>query len=154
MQGYDLRQTIDSDKPVRQFALFGLFGHEVNITDGKHVFIKAPRYKYPENLYNYTLTPMYMASRFNEKDLEDADLAGPFSFTKGCKVLKIRPRKLLEKPFLEYEEMSDRLYDLEADPNQQCPVKDDRIIKELSLNMKRLMMENDAPQEAFARLGL
>lgn len=154
MQGHDLYETVSYDKPIREYALFGLFGHEVNITDGHYVYMRAPRCRYGEKLFNYTLSPAYMSDRMNEKDLSDFEISGPFSFTKGCRVLKIKPRELPRKPFLEYEPMRDRLYNIDKDPTETMEETNPEMVSLMIYNMKKLMKENDAPKEAYSRLGL
>lgn len=37
MLGKNLRGTFQSDKPVREAALFGIFGRQANVTDGHYV---------------------------------------------------------------------------------------------------------------------
>jgi hypothetical protein len=56
------------------------------------------------------------------------------------------PGALLEK--------ETRLYDLLNDPGQNTPVQDAELEARMSELMKRLMIENEAPSEAFVRLGL
>jgi hypothetical protein len=46
------------------------------------------------------------------------------------------------------------LFDLQNDPRQEHPIRDERIENEMIGHMKRLMKESDAPQEQFERLGL
>lgn len=42
MQGKPLRDTVASDKPVREYALFGMHGFHVNVTDGRYVYMRTP----------------------------------------------------------------------------------------------------------------
>ena len=42
MQGHSLRDTVATDEPVREAALFGIFGGHVNCTDGRYVYMRAP----------------------------------------------------------------------------------------------------------------
>ena len=51
-------------------------------------------------------------------------------------------------------EFVDLLFDTVSDPNQNNPILDEGIKKELIRVMKKLMIENDAPLEQFERLGL
>ena len=154
MLGHDLKETIENDVKVRDYALFGLFGHEINITDGNYVYMKAPIYPYPEKLFNYTLSPTYMGSRMTADDLKDFTLSRTFTFSKGLRLLRIKPRQLLKKSFLEYEEMRDRLYDIKSDPSETNECNDATVIKRMEENMIRIMRENDAPEELYQRLGL
>lgn len=41
MLGKPLRQVIESDQPIRDYAVFGYFGSQINITDGKFLYGKA-----------------------------------------------------------------------------------------------------------------
>ncbi|MCP4757668.1 MAG: hypothetical protein GY866_42970, partial [Proteobacteria bacterium] len=77
------------------------------------------------------------------------ELAEPFSFTKGCRTLKIESISLL--PAYIYGSM---LFDLENDPNQENPLVDTEIEKRMAALMVELMKENDAPTDQFERLGL
>ena len=47
-----------------------------------------------------------------------------------------------------------RLYDLQADPGQAKPVQNSEHAARLEDVMVRLMRANEAPPEAFQRLGL
>ena len=53
-----------------------------------------------------------------------------------------------------YEDTTTVLYDLFDVPGQQKPLRDEVIEKRLLQNLSDLMRENDAPSEAFVRLGL
>jgi hypothetical protein len=149
MQGAALRETIASDVPVREAALFGMHGAHVNCTDGRYVYMRAPAS--PENapLHDYTLMPTHMRSRFSVRELRDAELAGPFTFTKGCPVLKVKAR-----PLMSAHEFGNQLFDLQQDPEQKSPIADRAIEMMMVSQMIRLMKENDAPLEQFERLGL
>jgi hypothetical protein len=51
-------------------------------------------------------------------------------------------------------ESDTRLYDLSSDPGQQHPISDPLVEARLRQMMAGLMRTNDAPAEAFSRLGL
>ena len=93
MQGKPLGQTIAADAAVREAALFGIHGGQVNGTDGRYVYMRGPARPDNEPLYEYTLMPTHMRSPFGPEELQDIELAEPFSFTKGCRVMKIEPRR-------------------------------------------------------------
>lgn len=153
MQGVPLQDTIRYNRPVREYGLFGLFGAEVNCTDGRYVYMRAPVDE-EKRAYNYTLMPMYMSSRFLPKELKAAEIAPPFSFTKDCFTLKVEAPPFLEKPFLEYERQTTRLYDLQSDPEQRQPVENAAQEERMKKKMVELMKQSDAPSEQFERLGL
>ena len=150
MQGVPLRDTIRDDTPVREACLFGIHGGHVNVTDGRYVYMRAPKDPSNTPLYEYTLMPTHMRGFFRlEDELQKAELAEPFSFTKRCPVLKC-PRRFWGKP----HEFGTLLFDLESDPKQENPIDDPEIERNMMQHLARLMKENDAPPEQFHRLGV
>jgi hypothetical protein len=94
-----------------------------------------------------------MAKLFSIGELQDIQLAEPFSYTKGCRVMKIQSsgqKDVKIDPF----RFGTLLFDLEEDPGQLNPVKDAEVEKTMIRYMERLMRENDAPPEQYERLGL
>ncbi len=153
MQGKPLRQSIALDQPVRAAALFGIHGGHVNCTDGRYVYMRAP--KEPENspLYDYTLMPTRHGlgrAFIQHEKLETIELAEPFPFTKGLKTMKINSRAGNKAPF-QYPTL---LFDLEKDPPQNHPIQDELVEQQMIGHLVRLMKENDAPEEQWIRLGL
>ena len=97
--------------------------------------------------YEYTLMPTHMRCMFQPEELAGMELAEPFSFTKGCPMLRIKggygirtlgfpPRSLMEYGTL--------LYDTETDPGQEHPLEDKATEERMLRNMVRMMKENDA----------
>jgi len=149
MQGVPLRETIARDKSVRKAGLFGLHGGQVNCTDGRYVYMRAPVSADNTPLYEYTLMPTHMRQPFGVDELQETTMVEPFSFTKGCPVMKIAGRGWVNP-----HRFGTVLYDLENDPTQQHPIDDPEIERMMIEHMVRLMKENDAPAEQFERLGL
>ena len=161
MLGQELRATIENDAPVREAAIFGAFGGQVNVTDGRHVYLRAtenPAIPLPQ----WTLMPTHMRDRFGIGELRDMELSSPLSFTKGCQVLKIggTPKTSTEAVGIPAErpETPDKdrtlLFDLQTDPRQQTPLQDAEVEARMIEHLTRLMRQCDAPPEQFARLGL
>ncbi|SDD04324.1 Arylsulfatase A [Paenibacillus sp. UNCCL117] len=149
-QGKDLERTIARDEAVREAALFGLHGAHVNVTDGRYVYMRAPVSKDNTPLYNYTLMPTHMRSRFSVQELQEISLQAPFSFTKGVQTMKIRAAG-----YSHYHAFGTLLYDLQKDPYQQEPLTEHPDLEQRMIGlMKQLMAENDAPAEQYARLGI
>jgi len=149
MQGVPLRDTIASDKPVRQAGLFGVHGGQVNITDGQYVYMRAPASQVNQPLYDYTLMPTHMRNPFSPKELQDIELAAPFKFSKGCRLMKINASAWQDSH--PYQTL---LFDLAADPLQQHPIQNGAIEARLAQQMAALMKANDAPRDQYIRLGL
>ncbi len=153
MQGHDLEPVIVSDQPVREYALFGMHGAQVNITDGRYVYMRDP---IPGNspLFNYTQMPTHMRSMFSVKEMRTAVMMEGFSFTKGTPVMKISGMEDASGDTAMKFGLGTRLYDLKMDPGQTAPIENPEIERRMIQNMVRLMKENDAPEEQFERMGL
>ncbi len=123
VQGQSLTGTIAEDEPVRDAGLFGIYSGHVCCTDGRYVYMRAPSTPENQPINNYTVVPMHMMKRFEVRELQTAELAGPFSFTKGCKVLKMkyfgRPKQI---GTIDPYSQGNLLFDLENDPKQESPV--------------------------------
>ncbi|HET7560517.1 MAG TPA: sulfatase, partial [Limnochordia bacterium] len=92
MRGHDLAQTIVQDQPVREAAIFGQHGHQVNVTDGRYVYLRGPAAS-NQPLFEYTLMPTHMRGFFTVDELAGKiELADGFPFTKGCRVMRIPAR--------------------------------------------------------------
>ena len=150
MQGRDLAATIATDQPVREAGLFGLFGAQVNVTDGRYVYMRAPKDRTNAPLFNYTVMPMHMNQMFSVKELQAATLAPSFAFTKGCPLLRMPGSTWVTDESV----WQTALYDLATDPKQERPITDPKIEQMMIAHLVRLMRENDAPAEQFIRLGL
>ena len=153
MMGHNLEQVIVEDEPVRDYALFGLHGGHVNITDGRYVYMRAPK---PDNspLYNYTLMPTHMRCLFSLDEMKCMDLYPGFSFTKGCQVMRIPAVEDTTGDTTPKHQMKTMLFDLETDPMQEHPIQDPEAEKQMIQALVRLMEENDAPKEQYIRLEL
>jgi hypothetical protein len=154
MQGLPLRETIARDAPVRAAGLFGLFGAQVNVTDGRYVYMRGPARPGNQPLYEYTLMPTAHGQGrafTSHAELSTLELAEPFSFTKGLKTLKIRSAGFHGNDYYPFGTL---LFDLQADPGQEHPIQDPAVEKRMIDHLVRLMRGNDAPPEQFVRLGL
>ena len=103
--------------------------------------------------YNFTLMPTHMRNPFPISELSEAELIGPFAFTKGVPVLKT-PAATAAPGGEPVEPRHTLLFDIEKDPEQMNPI----AVPELEANavekMIALMVQNDAPAEVFRQYGL
>ncbi len=151
MEGRPLRSVIEQDVPVREGALFGIFGGQICCTDGKWVYMRSPL---PGNQprYEYTLMPTRHGGRrafINNDILQSMELSSPFSFTKGIPVLKLENRQPVSQA--SYPTM---LFCLETDPYEEQPLENTDEETRMAALMKKMMQENDCPGEQFIRMGL
>ena len=148
MIGRALREVIESDVPVRDYAIFGYHGGPINITDGSFVYMRGVS-SIDEPFFEYTLMPCHMNSRFSVDEMQKATITDGFAFTKGSPVLRIpafNPRA--------DKVTGNLLFDLENDPGQLEPISDEAEEKRLQEAMTRLLIENEAPEEIFKRYDL
>ncbi len=153
MQGLDLQDVIKTDHSIREYALFGMHGAQVNITDGRYVYMRdyVPA---NEPLYNYTQMPTHMRCLFSVDEMRTASLYPGFSFTKETPVFKIRSVEDKSGDTAMKNNLGTMLFDLQTDPQQQHPIQNLETEERMVCNMVKLMKENDAPKEQFVRLGL
>ncbi|RSN46933.1 sulfatase [Actinomadura sp. WAC 06369] len=149
MRGVPLRDTIAADRPVRTAGLFGNHGGHINVTDGRHVYMRACATPTNRPLDEFTLMPTHMAARFAASELRGAVLTEPFPFTKEAPVLRV-PSLGWGNPY----HFGTLLFDLEKDPHQVDPLVDDELETRMAALMVELMRENDAPAGQFERMGL
>jgi len=170
MLGRPLRSVIAENTPIHEGVLFGQHGSQVNVTDGRYVYMRACATPDNKPLYQYTLMPTHMTFHFHIPELRTAELTGPFSFTKGCKVLRTdssgflgyggpnvvceNPSDVLAKGAPNAEIFRNLLFDLKTDPYERNPLYDPELEERMIRLMVRLMEENDAPLSQFERLGL
>lgn len=149
MQGKPLKETIENDKKIREACLFGWHGNQINCTDGKYVYMRGEALNTNGPLYEYTLMPTHIKSRFSIDELKDFEIAEPFSFTKGCRTMKIEV-----KNFNQHYRFGTQLFNTEEDPHQEKPITDVETEVRMANLMRKLMKESDAPCEQYERIGL
>lgn len=148
MRGKPLREVIESDLPIRDCAVFGYFGSQINITDGKYLYMHSATN--PEaQVYEYTLMPTHMRAMFSPAELKDAKLHTPFNFTKGCPVLQI---KALDRR-VNTTSYGCALYDLREHNDKNTMQDHPELVAEFCRKIAQVMRDHDAPEELFHRLG-
>ncbi len=150
MQGAALQAALTDGEILHDSILFGYFGCQVNVTDGRYVYMRGPSNPQNTPLYEYTLMPAHMTTLFSPKELVGAELSQPFAFTKNIQTLKIS----VDNPVLNRYMQGTKLYDLKNDPEQQKPVQDQEIEKKMLNHLVTQMELNDAPIEQYQRLGI
>jgi hypothetical protein len=143
---------------VREAVIYGVFGSAVNVTDGRYTLFLYPPQMHRAGLYQYTLMPMHMKELFAVEELQDAQLAPPFPFTKGVPLLRVpatpkSPNYKLHGPASQNDTVT-VMFDLSVDPRQERPLTGAPDHERLCDHIVRLMKQNDAPAEYFDRLGL
>ena len=158
VEGRSLLPLLNSDTPIRQAGIYGVWASATNITDGRFTYFRYPDNMHAQEIYQYTLMPTHITSFFTTDELRTATLSPPFDFTKGVPVLKVSGHA--KSPMYRNQGMSffqdteTVLFDTKNDPEQRTPISSPEIVTRLVEQMLALMRVNDAPPEAYVRLGL
>lgn len=149
MQGRTIYPALTGSEKVREGGLFGNFGGHVNVTDGRYVYMRACATEANAPLYEHTLMPTHMNTRFSPEEFIGAELLPSLPFSQGAPVLR-----LPAKPFGNPHDFGTLLFDLEEDPHQKHPIDDSELELHMINLMLGLMRENDSPSSQYERLGL
>jgi len=157
MLGQPLRPVIESDTPIREAGIFGVHGGQLNVTDGRYVYMRG--YDPTVPLINYTLMPASMRDRWGPEQLSTARLAKPFDFTKGMPLLATGPTGPVPPPppgstWLSPECQSNLLWDIQSDPTQSSPINNPSIEDRMCAHLRTLLTYCDAPSEMYTRYDL
>ena len=154
VEGKSLMPVFERDHKIRDAAIFGRFGAATNITDGRYTYFRYPEDMEDQNLWEYTLMPTHQKGMFADVEFEGATLVKPFDFLGNYPVMRL-PAGLqpVKGQGAKIEDAVTVLYDLENDPNQQSPIDDPATEVRLISEMIAIMQRNEAPPEAYARLG-
>ena len=149
MKGKSLKETIETDVPVREECIYGVHGGHVNMYDGNYTYMRAPAFKENKPLYNYTLMPMHMNKLFSVDEIKDAELSEPVNYSKNVPVLKFRA----EDKYKIYK-YGTLIFDINNDPKQLYPVKDKALEQSLTEKLIKNMEFHESPKDQYTRLGL
>lgn len=145
MIGRDLAATIADDTPARDAGLFGGFGHYVSVTDGRHVYMRAPVNEDGGPLYEYTLQNLRGGEGSNLQRHEG------FEFTRGWPVWRRGP---ITGRGGHARDAGHLLFDVVNDPRQQHPLADPALEMRMTELLIEQMRSAQAPADQYERLGL
>jgi len=156
--GVSLLPALNEPCHIRDFALYGIFGGALNITDGHYTFFKYPT-DIDSTLHEYTLMPVHPASYFTVNEFENAQLIHDLPFANGYPVMKLEALNSAKRPPMQGGALSDAnsvLFDLQNDPAQSYPIES-RPIEKSQKNfddaIESCLVDNSAPEELFIRFG-
>jgi arylsulfatase A-like enzyme len=150
MQGISLKDVVKLKGGTRDACIFGIHGGNINVTDGRYVYMRAPAK--PENmpLYNYTYMPTRLRGFFPVEQLHTVELIDPLPFTKDCRIMRFQADDLGAN----HHRFGNLLFDIQNDYAQENPLKDAALEKTMIEKLVEVMKRSDAPPEQFERLGL
>lgn len=142
---------------IHDDIVLGMFAGPVCVVDKRYSYFLYPDDITGENLYIYTLMPTHMTKHFDMSELQNTELAGPFDFTKGAQVLKVRldpSNNQLGQDGHALGNAHTALYDLISDPEQTTPISDAKTIDRLSAAILKHFDKHDVPEEIYQHFGL
>ena len=152
-----LPSVADAKLALRDTIIYGYFGGAVNITDGRYTYMRYPENMSATHLNEYTLMPAHMLSPFSKVELENSTFCNDLEFANGYPVLRV-PVQESSHWFNSHgpggmEDCTSVLFDLAADPGQLTPLNDEHLESRFADQIEQQIKLNDAPEEAFERLG-
>jgi arylsulfatase A-like enzyme len=158
VRGHSLLPCLHGEPKLRDIAIFGMFGGPIGATDGRFAYYLFPDDLLAPGLYEYTLMPTHLMTRFTPEELRTAALAEPFDFTKGAPVLRYdalpNAMRAPMNDFKGFEGVGTVLFDLANDPRQERPLRDPAIEARLGAGIAAALEAHDAPDELLAGYGL
>lgn len=152
MRGKPLRPVLEENAAQHAYALFGIHGGSVNITDGQYVYMLPPAAADNQPLYEYTLMPAHMASMFSREELHTLETVPGRDWSNHVPVLRIR-KPTRNAPGCSWR-FGIKLFDLRTDPGQINELTDEAEERRMLELLLRALAENDCPEEQYERLGL
>lgn len=138
----------DGDKKLHDAVLYGYFGKDINLFDGRYTYCRQPFDG--SKLYHHTLMPR------NTKDFLDREKLSNARFGHFLKGTGGIPQLRIETTSHRHKDAPDRhlIYDVIRDPEQYSPVEDPELEQRLAEKMTDLLEIYGAPDCQFERCGL
>ena len=150
MDGCSLLPILQSKTQTNHtYALFGVHGSSVGITDGRFTYYRANVREDNTPFVECTLMPTNMRGFFHKKQLQKAVLFNGDRYSHGIPYLKVP-----SKTYMNAKVFGDLLFDLETDPKQENNLLTKELSERWNTILKKEMEKAGAPQEEFERLGL
>lgn len=144
--GKSLLPVVEQSKTIHETVLFGVHGGQVNVYDGRYVYMKSAKPDAP--LYNMTMMPTLMRGFISTKELDQAILVNGGKYSNGHKVLQVP----CEHPAAYIISYPDAVYDLHKDPHQENNIINETLQKELDEKLKDAMIEAGVPEWQLERM--
>ena len=125
-------------------VLFGYFGREVNMTDGRYTYHRMPT---PESKCDYHFTDYHLAG---PEVVKNAEIGRHLKTCQGIPHFRLAVESTLPDGY----DGSGVIFDLKNDPFQETPITDKNLEDRLAAKLKVLLREADAPARQYKRLAL
>ncbi len=149
IDGKDITPIIENDEKIHDQILYGMHGMQVNVYDGRYVYMKGRKDK-DAPVYQMTLMPTNMRGYFKKEELKSATLVNGGRYSHDIPVLKV-PVAMNLGALLPWP---DALYDKATDPQQKNSLNDEALVKDMTAKLVKAMNDADAPDWQYIRLGI
>ena len=164
LHGESLLPLIEGTGTPREYILYGIFGKQINITDGRYTYFRTPRNN-NDPLYMYTSVPIDNKVYFNRSrfaDISKIEMGHFLDWTDfpmyryPAKLIKNKPGYALDYNNLLPWEQEDQLYELEVDYAQECNIVAERpdVVDRLCEAMAKEIIRQQAPLDHLQRMDL
>jgi len=154
--GHSLLKTIAGAAP-RQDAILGYFGMAMNITDGRHVYMRYPVNEDCGPLHAYTAMPVGGLNHWYPREVnEKMEMGRYFGHTYNMPLYKIPVKGHQTRPQPGEPSFVGRhqLYDNQTDPQQLRPIQNEPLEAHFVARICEHLKAYEAPVEQYTRIGL
>jgi arylsulfatase A-like enzyme len=145
VQGKSLVHLLNEDQLHHDAVLYGYFGKDINLTDGRYTYCRQPIEG--SIVHHHTAVPVGAMS-----DPESYANAEMGRFLKRTQMpmyrIPVQSRRHHNATGLPL------LYDLLTDPEQQSPIHNKQIEENMESKMKELLVRYESPDSQYIRMGL
>ncbi|MBT7061430.1 MAG: sulfatase [Lentisphaerae bacterium] len=148
VQGRSMCHLLQEDGEHHDALLFGYFGKDVNLADGRHTYCRQPERGAP--VHHYSLMPRGYGDFVGSGRLKAAEVGCFLKSSDGIPQLRFthKSRRHLDAP------EGHIIHDVLADPQQQHRLTDPALEERLAAKLTELLQRYDAPPCHLERLGL
>ncbi len=143
VRGFSLLDTIENDKKVRDYAIYGWFGSAINITNGKYTYFRKPNFDVP--IYMYCSIPTTLWRYLTE--CKNAEI-GKFLDRIDYPLYKIQVKNFMKRI------NENLLFDIENDYSQENPILNKEIEDAILLELGKQLEYHQAPKELHDRFEI
>lgn len=144
VQGLSLTHLMERDEHHHDAVLYGYFGKDINMTDGRYTYTRQPLAD--SVAYHHTAIPVLSGPGMAR--YETAEL-GKFLPQTQMPVYRV------PEPSRKHHNAPDGhlLYDMEKDPEQASPIRNQALEERYADNLRDLLKQYEAPEWQYKRVG-
>lgn len=150
VHGKSLVHLLSEEAPHHDAVLYGYFGKDINVTDGRYTYarqadISKPTHLHTANPGGIMRSPLVAMETFAKAEI------GTF-----LPQAEQMPIYRIEMETRHHHNAPDHhvLYDLENDPSQEQPIRDAALEARMVETLRTLMERYEAPPSQYERVGL